>query len=392
MVRGILILTMIAAPMAAQQATLKIVNVGDAMDVRQQGRVIGRTPNTFSLTAGTHRLTVGQNEVCVVLPAGVSGEMILVGGAIEDVKGAVRCEDAWSEIAIAPLPAGIDVSAEPALIQTTRDGLTLRAPLPGLYRLRFSGTRYASFETEVQVGLRERSRYTLRLGPARPALLSDTILQSVPAEPTPPRPPVYPVAPRDPSGAYADASNRLAIIRSRQPADGIGTVAALAFLGAAATAVVFNTKYIKDTITPDLALRRNRDIAVGIAGGSAVIVLWTNSIVRGKVSRAACVDNAAPCERRLRAEAEELGREVLTLPERRARWSQAKAGQDSAYAAAQTLHAVERQNWLRRVAEVERRNATATSNRLTNQRLISAWLERARAAQALTLVSRGTRP
>jgi hypothetical protein len=399
-VRATILLALLGKALAGQQESTAAVNIvhfnPGVVEVRQQGRLLGATPKTFNLPAGTQRLLIGQTEHCLYLSPRGTVELVLSAGKIASLTGALRCDEAWSEISLTTVPTSVTVRASEGEPQRRGQSVAVRVPLPGLTRLTFDAAQYARFVTDVAVGPKEVLTYRVRLGPAMPQLHSDSILERLPTEPEVPRAPVAPPEPVDPASALVNAENRLAILGSAKRADRAAKFGALVFLGGGIASLVTGAAVANDSLNLRPELRPPLYVSLAVAGAGIVVMLPSVSLAGRKGARAGCSSSGSAvgrtnCLRAVEGEVENLRAQSSTYPVRRSAWTAERARTDSIHRVATADYQRRRQTWTRLTTEAEQRNQQVARNRAENQRWLDAWRERARAAQGLDLVSRTPR-
>ena len=400
--RAMTLLACVTGLLPAQQAasiTVKIIHLNPvAVQVRQQGRVLGSTPGEFAFAPGVQRLQIGQTDHCLYVGEARTAEVVLSAGKIEGIVGALKCEDAWSDVIVLAVPSLVTALGSSGETPTRmgRDAV-LRIPLPSRVTVNIAGPGYAPFSTEVVVGPHETLSYRARLGPMMPALVRDTILQALPPEPTVPQPPSVRTEPVDPSARLVDADSRLAIMRSRSGAEVAGHIGTWTFIGGAVASIVYGILWAQDSLHTKPYLGRNLGISLGVTGLGWLIEAPAYRSAKRKASSVGCSEVKLPshrrnCQRGIEGEVSQLRAEQSSFPARRSAWQVERTTADAAYRAAQAEYSIRRQAWVRTTADLTARNATATRNRQENQRTLDAWRMRARAAQGLDLVSRTRRP
>lgn len=390
-----LVIAQIGLPsVLAAQATIKITHFSPTtVEVRQAGRVVGATPLTIPATVGVNRLNIGAREICLYLFAGSAGEVVLAAGTIESLSHVLPCERVWSEVRVAEMPAGVTARSDEA----DGTGVTLRVRLPGRVGLHFAGSGYAPFSAEVDVGPQEIVTVRPRVGPRMPGLIADTLMQAIGPAPAIPVLPRLAAPPKDPTAELADAEFKLEILRSRQPADGVGTFTSWVFLGGAVASLLTGSAVARDSLKERPELRPPFYASLGVMTGGLVVTWVAKTSAIGKAQRAGCgstkrAKERATCQREREARVAQLRRDKASYPQRRVMWSADTATTMAAFRDSAQEHQRLTLEWDRHRSRVEAHNRTADANRRRNETTLAAWRANAAAVQRLDIISRVKRP
>lgn len=382
---------------AAQAAVLLPFLV---LEAQATGKVTLRTlgaggEQVVNVPPGVHRFRIGSGVECVVVDPGADVLIMAIPGSATTIwgTGATRCEDAWSEIVIDSVPAGVEIRASSGDTRVNGQSVTVRVDLPETVRLTSRGSGVATEQVDIAVGARERLRYVFRPAPAAPALLADTVLEPLPEEIPAPRAPVFGAPPRDPTPDLQAAVQRLRVMRSREPAASLsGIVSVPTLLGTAAT-LVLGYVWATDSLNERPNAGRNFAVGLGVTAGLWAVYWPLGQSANRKAREAGCAGSRSTwgkCETGIRAEIQRLEADVRTLSDRRNAWvadSLRKLAESEQERATYPLRIAERE---RLVAAVDERNRPRHANRAENARRIGTWRALS-AGSPLVMRSRGRR-
>lgn len=364
------------------------------------GRVTLRTlgsagEQVVDVPPGVHRFRVGGGMECVVVDPGADVLIMAIPGAAPSIRGtgATRCDDAWSEIIIDSVPAGVEVRTSIGRITVNVGSVVVRVDLPDTVRVMSTGSGIATQNGMVTVGPRERLRYVLRPAPDAPALLADTVLEPLPDEVPAPRLQSFGSPPRDPTSDLQLAVQRLRVMRSREPAAAVsGILSWPTLLGTAAT-LVLGYIWAADSLNERPNAGRNFGVSLGVTAGLWAVYWPLDQSANRKAREAGCAGKRStwgPCEQSIRARIQQFETDARTLSGRRAAWTQdslRKIAEFEQERATYPLRVAERE---RLVAAVEERNRPRHASRTENARRIDTW-RALRSGSPLVLRSRSRR-
>lgn len=368
---------------AQDSARIEIRSLGSTnVSVTQQGRVLATTlPTSLTLASGVQNLRVGDQPHCIYFEPRATARLIVISESPAQLTGARKCEDIWSEVTIDSVPSGLSIRASRGEITKQGSSVVIRVPLPDSLRLTIDGIGYATQSGTVNVGAMERATYVLRLAPSQPTLLADTIVEVIPSELLPPATPRLLRIPEDPTRALADATARLNLMRSRQPAARTSSALTVPFTIAAATAVVVGLAWAADSAEKHPQLGRTLGISLGVTGGIWAVRWPFNSTANKRASEAGCTTTRSAwskCEARLKSDVDRIGEELRTFPMRRAQWATDTLQQQQSFRRALDEYPALRAAQDSLVRAIETRNQGRTANRSENESRTRVWQTKVR--------------
>jgi hypothetical protein len=380
---------------AQDSAKVEIISVGSTnVQVTRQGRVLAETlPAKLTLASGVQNLRVGNMDYCIYLVPGATARLIVVPGSQPQLSGAQRCEDIWSEIIIDSVPTGVDIRPSRGEVSKRGSSVVIRIPLPDTVRVSVGGIAYASQTDVVRVAAMERQTYRLRLVPSAPTLLPDTTAEGVPAAPSAPANPTHVAPPRDPSSALADASAKLKLMRSREPAAGTSAVFRVPTILAAVTAAVIGVVWVADTSHPRRQLGKPFGISLGVTAVLEAVWWPTNRTATKRAAAAGCGSKRSAwkaCEASEKADVDRLDAELRSLPARRVQWASDTLKQQQDFQRALAEYPARKAAWDNVARDIGARNQARLANRSENERRTRDWEAKVKESP-LILVSRGKR-